>query len=302
MRALTCRCARASRCSGWGPRRAWPGWCLEQRGRPSAPSRRGSRRHSSAGCARAQHTPARVGGRAGGRQVRVRGVVSVCTRCCAVGGRPWAQARAARSKLCCPCTMAYCSDGASALACNGRRQAAQGTSDTLQPSCACCCDQLCCQLPALSLTITGGQELLPQGRCGRRLLPVRSAAGAGSGTGSSHPGESWQRLSSGGPTFLSSCTYSLLPSSSSDSTPGTKSRRMFCARRGAGRAGQQRAGSGKLRRAGGPGWDQGLHGWQVIEQPRPLPKAAQLLRRRERLVPKRKAYNGREQVVEHISA
>ena len=33
----------------------------------------------------------------------------------------------------------------------------------------------------------GGSELLPQGRCGRRLLPVRSAAGAGSGTGSSHP-------------------------------------------------------------------------------------------------------------------
>ena len=40
-----------------------------------------------------------------------------------------------------------------------------------------------------------GGELLPQGRCGRRLPPVRSAAGAGSGTGSSHPRESWQRLS-----------------------------------------------------------------------------------------------------------
>ena len=41
----------------------------------------------------------------------------------------------------------------------------------------------------------GGSELLPQGRCGRHLPPVRSAAGAGRGTGSSHPRESWQRLS-----------------------------------------------------------------------------------------------------------
>ena len=30
----------------------------------------------------------------------------------------------------------------------------------------------------------GGSELLPQGRCERHLPPVRSAAGAGSGTGS----------------------------------------------------------------------------------------------------------------------
>ena len=41
----------------------------------------------------------------------------------------------------------------------------------------------------------GGSELLPQGRCGRHLPPVRSAVGAGRGTGSSHPRESWQRLS-----------------------------------------------------------------------------------------------------------
>ena len=33
----------------------------------------------------------------------------------------------------------------------------------------------------------GGGELLPQGRCGRRLPPGRSAAGAGSGAGGSHP-------------------------------------------------------------------------------------------------------------------
>ena len=36
-------------------------------------------------------------------------------------------------------------------------------------------------------SLCGGRELLPQGRCGRHLPPGRSAAGAGSGTGSSHP-------------------------------------------------------------------------------------------------------------------
>ena len=36
----------------------------------------------------------------------------------------------------------------------------------------------------------GGGELLPQGRCGRHIPPARSAAGAESGTGSSHPIES----------------------------------------------------------------------------------------------------------------
>ena len=41
----------------------------------------------------------------------------------------------------------------------------------------------------------GGSELLPRGRCGWHLPPVRSAAGAGSGTGGAHPRESWQRLS-----------------------------------------------------------------------------------------------------------
>ena len=41
----------------------------------------------------------------------------------------------------------------------------------------------------------GGSELLPQERCGRHLPPGRSAVGAGRGTGSSHPRESWQRLS-----------------------------------------------------------------------------------------------------------
>ena len=41
----------------------------------------------------------------------------------------------------------------------------------------------------------GGRELLPQRRRERRLPPVRSAAGAGSGTGTFHPRKSWQGLS-----------------------------------------------------------------------------------------------------------
>ena len=39
------------------------------------------------------------------------------------------------------------------------------------------------------------QGSLPQWRCGWQLPPKRSAAGAGSGGGSSHPGESWEELS-----------------------------------------------------------------------------------------------------------
>ena len=39
----------------------------------------------------------------------------------------------------------------------------------------------------LFLRLVGGSELLPQGHCRRHLPPVRGAAGAGSGTGSSRP-------------------------------------------------------------------------------------------------------------------
>ena len=44
--------------------------------------------------------------------------------------------------------------------------------------------------------LCGGSELLPQGRSGRHLPPMRSAAGAGRGTCSSHPRESWQSFAS----------------------------------------------------------------------------------------------------------
>ena len=62
----------------------------------------------------------------------------------------------------------------------------------------------------------GGSELLPQGRCGRHLPPVRSTMGAGRGTGSSHPRKIWQRLLS---VFFVCCVCSRLRPSPSPPAP-----------------------------------------------------------------------------------
>ena len=62
---------------------------------------------------------------------------------------------------------------------------------------SCAVDRHAMRTPCLVPYWYGGSELLPQRRCGRHLPPGRSAVGGGRGTGSSHPRESWQRLSGG---------------------------------------------------------------------------------------------------------